>query len=136
MASDSGQSQVPTTQNLSLCYATAIFSCFGPAFGDRAENGIHNASRIDQLHLNSRDDWGYFAKMCAQVNGIFFRGDEAVGLLLISQFEQMANVIGRVLVMIAVKPFRDWLNAIGPQLLDKLVRAGDAAEDDRILWAL
>ena len=38
-----------------------------------------------------------------------------------------------VLVVVAVKLFRDRLNANGSQLLDELVRAGNAAEDDGIL---
>jgi hypothetical protein len=61
-----------------------IFSCFGFAFRDHAKNGIHNDSRIDQLHLNAGNDWGYFAEVRAQVDGVFFGSDEGVGVILVS----------------------------------------------------
>jgi hypothetical protein len=91
--------------------ATAIFSCFCPALRDHAKNGIHSVSGIEKLHFNPRYGWGNLGKVPTEVYRILFCGDKAPGLLFISQFEQIANVNGRVLVVVAIELLRDRSNA-------------------------
>src|SRR6185312_6075446 len=72
--------------------------------------------------------------MLAEVDGVFFRGDEGVGLIFLLQAEQVTNVKRCVLVMVAVKLLCDWLNIDGSQLIDELAWARDSAERNGSLW--
>jgi hypothetical protein len=90
--------------------ATAIFSCFRSALRDYANDGIDNASGIDQVHFDAGDDWGYFGEVRAQVDGVFFGGDEGFGVGFFFQAKEVPNVGWRVPVMVAVELFGNRVN--------------------------
>jgi hypothetical protein len=109
------------------------------AFFQDPQHGIYGIIRVQQIHADGNNRQGIEAvKMLAQVDGIFFGGDEAIGLAALLQVEKVMDIFFCVAVMIAKSGFRRGLNSGGTQLRQKSQGARDSAECDGVggnmLW--
>jgi len=79
-------------------------------------------------------DWFEAAEVFAEVDGVLFCGNEAVGLLLIAEFLQGLNISRAIAVMIAKDHFAGWFNTSISKLGEKQGGPCDSAKDNGAGW--
>src|SRR5450631_168803 len=112
-------------------FSREIFSRRRPAFPNHAQNSIQSVSGVKEFHSSARDgDPIKRRKQRAEIDRVFFGGDETTGVVLLTQGSEIADIFLRVRVVVAVKLRGGWVNTSGLQLIDELLGASDATESD------
>jgi hypothetical protein len=100
---------------------------------NHTQNSIQSVSGIEKLHDDAGyGDWRERRKQRAEIDGVFFSGDETACTVLFPQGRELADIVVCIGIMIAIELGCGRLNASVPQLLDEFLRASDAAEGN---WA-
>src|SRR5271165_4376933 len=106
------------------CYPAPIFSRHASSFRNDPQHGTDCVSRVHQFHFDRNDGQRLQClKISAQVDGIFFRGDEAFSLPLLPQFQQILDIHLSIGVVVAVQGLRHRLNPSSTQLQQEILRA-------------
>src|SRR5438477_1377895 len=91
-----------------LIIRVTILSCPVLPLADGPQNGIHDVSRVHQIHFHGHDCEGVQGReIAAQVDGVFLGGHETFGFAPGFKGEQFTDVVFRVEVMISVNRLRD-----------------------------
>src|SRR5216117_1339995 len=107
------------------------------AFANHAQHGIQSVSGFDDLHYHLR--YRHLAQLrngCPEIYGILLCGDKPAALVPLAQSQEVAHVLLRISVMIAVRFESCWCHARTLQLFKKIMRPCDAAEYNRPSWSV
>src|ERR1051326_6654068 len=112
-----------------------ILSCAAFSFVDLAQDGIHGVSCIGQFHVHGNDrERLKRGKVWPEVDRIFLSSDKPSRLAALFQFQQFADVLFFIRMVVAVKCFGNRLDVGGAQLQQKILRTCDPAEHHRSWW--
>src|SRR4051812_28491488 len=109
------------------CLTLAAAQSYGP------QHRLHASRALGELHRDRGDGDGFEPLADgAQVDGVFFRGDEHLGVALPAKLQQVFDVVFFVTIVVAEGGRGGRLAAGELQLQQKVLRTRDAAKRNRL----